>query len=189
MLAQNLEADIVHSPVGPRTSGWRADEQYLQDTRQPKVPRLLLQEKRFRYFVQRHLVDMVISGSDYASHSRAITRAARALGIPTLDLEHGYFFTRIVPNLGRPRGKMPLIFASEFVNLDNELEVELLEGDTRNFPDQGTRFLGLGTPIDDLLASFARVATSAWQPWASSPQRNRSFCWAPGAKPATCPVF
>ena len=66
----------------------------------------------------------------------------------TLDLEHGFFFTRTAPQYVRTRGWLPLFFASEHVNLDNALEKELFEEEAARFPDQGTRFLALGTPVD-----------------------------------------
>ena len=147
LLAENLARDVGASPVGP-PPGWRLDDRTIRDDIRPRVAAILLQELRFELFRQQHPVDMVISGADYGSHARVIARAARAEGTLTLDLEHGFFFTRTAPQYVRTRGWLPLFFASEHVNLDNALEKELFEEEAARFPDQGTRFLALGTPVD-----------------------------------------
>lgn len=146
VLAANLAADVCLSPVGPEP-GWQLSEAEIQETIRPRVIDMMVQELRFRVFVQQHPVDLVISGSDYGSHARVIARVAREMGIPTLDLEHGFFFNHITPEYTRTYGKLPLFFTSEYVNLDNALETELFIKDLANFPDQGTKFLSMGTPI------------------------------------------
>lgn len=145
-LAASLAADIVHSPLGPE-SGWKLDDALVHELVRPKVAAMLLDEARFRVFLEENPVDMVISGSDYSSHSRVIARTARAMGLPTLNLEHGFFFTRTAPDHVRTHGWMPAFFSSEYVNLDNALEVELLAAEQALFTQQKTNFLALGTPI------------------------------------------
>lgn len=149
LLVESLAADLRFSPVGPGPD-WRLDPRFIQESLRPRVIDLVTQDLRFRDFVQHHPVDLVISGSDYASHSRAIALAAREMGLPTLDLEHGFFFNQIASEYRHARGRMPLIFASEYVNLDNDLEREWFEEERARLPHQDTRFLSLGTPVDSV---------------------------------------
>jgi hypothetical protein len=151
VLADSLAADLGANPLAPRADQPLTPAE-INDLVRPRVERLLLEQLRFRRFAQEHQVGMVISGSDFSSHSRIIARTARALGIPTLDVEHGFFFSRLAGDWCRTRGRMPLMFTSEYVNLDNALEVELLGHEQDLFlprdPDRRVTFLGLGTPID-----------------------------------------
>lgn len=151
VLAGSLAADLGANPLDPR-AGQPLTSAEVDERVRPRVERLLLEELRFRRFTQAHPVDMVISGSDFSSHSRIIAHTARALGIPTLDIEHGFFFSRLAGDWCRTRGRMPLMFTSEYVNLDNALEVELLDHEQALFlprdPTRRVTFLGLGTPID-----------------------------------------
>jgi hypothetical protein len=128
------------------------DEREIAELVRPRVFRLVQEELRFRAFVAEHPVDMVLSGSDFSSHSRVIARTARRLGIPTLDIEHGFFFNRLTGDWCRVHGRMPLLFTSEHVNLDNALEKELFEYEQtlfpRHDPAEEVSFLALGTPID-----------------------------------------
>jgi hypothetical protein len=149
ILAGNLAADLRSSPVGPGPD-WRLDPAFIEESLRPRVTALLTQDLRFRVFAQQHPVDLVVSGSDYASHSRVIALAARDMGLPTLNLEHGFFFNQIASEHRLPRGRMPLIFASEYVNLDNDLEKEWFEQERARFPHQDLRFLSLGTPVDSV---------------------------------------
>lgn len=146
-LAESLAADVRHSPALAREN-WQADPAFVQQTLRPRVAQALIQDLQFRTFVDRHPVDLVISGSDFAAHARVMARAARRAGIRTLDIEHGFFFNHITPEYARYHGKMPLLFASEFVNLDSELEADLIRHDYDHFHPGHCRFLGLGTPID-----------------------------------------
>ncbi len=146
-LADRLARDIRHSPHSP-PEGWTPAPQYVQEVLRGKVAGALVARLRFREFHRKHPVDLVISGSDYAAHARPIVLEARQLEIPTLNLEHGFFFTRTAPGFVRRRGWMPTFFASEFVNLDNALEAALLQGELDMFGYRGPRFLTLGTPIE-----------------------------------------
>jgi hypothetical protein len=149
ILAENLAADLRASPVGPGPD-WQMDPEFIEESLRPRVTELVTQDLRFRVFTQHHPVDLVVSGSDYASHSRVIALAAREMGIPTLNLEHGFFFNQIASEYRHARGRMPQIFASEYVNLDNDLEKEWFEQERSRFPHQDTRFLSLGTPVDSV---------------------------------------
>ncbi|MBK7047622.1 MAG: hypothetical protein IPH48_14180 [bacterium] len=151
ILATNLATDMgagIQSPL----AGAPLSAREIAEVVRPRVARVLLEELRFRTFVRDHPVAMVISGSDFASHSRVIARTARQLGIRTLDLEHGFFFNRVTGDDCRVRGRMPLLFASEYVVVDNDLEKEQLEYEQTRFPGldagQEPRFLSLGTPVD-----------------------------------------
>ena len=151
VLAASLAADLRAHPLAARVAHPLSTAE-VEDLVRPRVERLLREELRFGRFAQAHPVGMVISGSDFSSHSRIIARAARAQGIPTLDIEHGFFFSRLADDWCRLRGRMPLMFTSEHVNLDNALEVELLGHEQATYPPadpaQHVTFLGLGTPID-----------------------------------------
>jgi len=151
ILAADIAADISVSPLGPPT-GWQLGTQEIEKNIRPRVVRLLLQEIHFRAFLAQHPVDMVISGADYSGQARIIARLARRLGLPTLDLEHGFFFNSFAPDYRRPKGHMPTFFASEYVNLDNELEKKLVREELSLYPDQGTTFLALGTPVETVAA-------------------------------------
>ena len=150
-LADSLATDLRANPLAPRAEQPLTAAE-IDDLVRPRVARLLMEELRFRLFAQEHRPAMVISGSDFSSHSRVVARTARSLGIPTLDIEHGFFFSRPAGDWCRVRGRMPLMFTSEYVNLDNALEVELLEHEQASFlpgdPARRVTFLGLGTPVD-----------------------------------------
>lgn len=75
---------------------------------------------------------------------------ARKLGIPTMNLEHGFFFGQIRWQFSNLKRNMPMYFASEYLNLDSPMEAEIFAEILANFPDQGTKFLGLGTPADTI---------------------------------------
>ena len=151
VLAGSLSADLAAIARGAQPAA-PLDEPEIAEAVRPRVARLLMDELRFLAFVQEHPVDMVLSGSDFGSHSRVVARTARRLGIPTLDIEHGFFFSRLAGAWCRVRGRMPLLFTSAFVNVDNELEKQLLEHEQAQFPrhhaDEEVQFLALGTPID-----------------------------------------
>jgi hypothetical protein len=145
-LAEHLAADANLATRAPVASP-DLDPETVEKILRPRVAQVLLVEAAFEAFADREPLDMVISGSDYASHARGIALAARRRKIPTLDLEHGFFFNNLTPDYLREDGNLPIFFTSEFVNLDNDLEVELTRGKLALFPDQGNTFLGLGTPI------------------------------------------
>lgn len=149
-LARQLEADVLAVDLGP-SGQWNLPGSYTQNTLRPKVARLLKTQAHLKLVHAKHPIDMLISGADYGSHARVMARTARQMGIPTLNLEHGFFFNQIRWEFYRVKRHMPMFFASEYVNLDSPLEVELFEELLANFPDQGTKFLGLGTPVDTVV--------------------------------------
>jgi hypothetical protein len=113
----------------------------------PRVERVLDGVSHFRRFHALSPVSMVVSGSDYGSHSRGVVLAAKEMGIPTLNVEHGFFFTRFDWDLIDGPGVLPTLFTSDFANLDNELEVEIFSREAAHFPHVETKFLSLGTPL------------------------------------------
>lgn len=158
-LAASLAGDLAATQAATQSATHAAaglaappDEHEIAELVRPRVERLLRDELRFRAFADQHAVDMVISGSDFSSHSRVVARVARRLGLPTLDIEHGFFFSRLAGDWCRVHGRMPLLFASEHVNLDNALEKELFEHEQalfpRHDPAESVAFLDLGTPVD-----------------------------------------
>ena len=150
ILADQLVTDIKALNAGP-SENWALPQTYIDQTLRPKVSRLLKMETHLKMVHAISPIDMVISGADYGSHARVIARTARQMGIPTLNLEHGFFFNQIRWEFCVVTRHMPMFFASEYVNLDSPLEVELFEELLANFPDQGTKFLGLGTPVDTVV--------------------------------------
>jgi hypothetical protein len=148
-LVESLEEDVVHSLIGPET-GWQLDEAFIDEKLRPRVAQLLLTEAAFRRFAEENEVSLVISGSDYGSHARVIARVARQLDLPTLNLEHGFFFNHVTRERFKKEGSLPVFFTSEYANFDNRLETELIGGKLSRLPDQGTTFLDLGTPIDSV---------------------------------------
>ena len=147
VLEQQLTADIRAVAHGP-AENWTLPDGDIRNSLLTRVSILLKQEQYFKALHAKQPIDMVISGADYGSHSRVTASTARQLGIPTLNLEHGFFFNQIRWVFSEVKGHMPMFFTSEFVNLDSMMEVELFEELLANFPDQGTTFLGLGTPVD-----------------------------------------
>ena len=150
VLADQLMKDVRAVDLGPE-GHWSLPDSYISNNLRPKVARLLKTEAHFKMVHARCPIDMLISGADYGSHARVMARVARQLGIPTLNLEHGFFFNQIRWEFYRVKRHMPMFFASEYVNLDSSMEVELFEELLANFPDQGTKFLGLGTPVDTVV--------------------------------------
>lgn len=150
VLAEQLAEDFrALQPDLP--DDWCLPVSYILKTVRPKVAQLLKMEAHFKLVHARHPIDMVISGADYGSHARMTALTARDMGIPTLNLEHGFFFGQIRWKYSNLRRNMPMYFASEYVNLDSPMEAEIFEEILTNFPDQGSTFLGLGTPVDTIV--------------------------------------
>ncbi len=145
-LAASLADDLT--AVAPSFApGWQVPRAMVQQDLQPRVEKILGDELAFRNFVARQPVDLVISGSDYSSHSRVTAMVAREMGIPTLNLEHGFFFMRFRYQGEGPRGVLPTVFTSEYANLDNPLEVDVFRQRAAAVPHLSTRYLALGTPV------------------------------------------
>ena len=105
----------------------------------------------FKKLTERIKIDMVVSNADYSVYRRPIVLEAKKLGIPTLDIEHGFFATKLEPAALIDKNRMPsLIFFSEFVNLDNQIEKEIWEKYYKlSEPGRHIQFLTLGTPNDE----------------------------------------
>lgn len=151
-LAAVMSEDLAAAGLscGPE---WRLPPDVVRSRLVPRVSHVLGLELEFRNFVARHPVDLVISGSDYGSHSRIITLVARELGIPTLNLEHGFFFSRFDQDRVDARSVLPTVFVSDFVNLDNELEKEGFAREAAARPVPASTFLALGTPMRTVAAT------------------------------------
>lgn len=96
-------------------------------------------------------VDLVIVNADYSAYSRPYVLEARRLGIRTMSIEHGYFNAFPEPSGFRtPLASTTVFrFISDFVNVDNALEVDLLEAHRQQLPDrQHVQIVPLGTPND-----------------------------------------
>ncbi len=146
VLAGSLASDLVAADVGFSTD-WQVPEEFINSEILPKVERLQTAETVFQDFHARQPVDLVISGSDYGSNARPVALAARELGIPTLNIEHGFFFTRCDPDLNEHKSVLPTRFVSEYANFDNALEVESFSKEAQDDPRGGTTFMTLGTPV------------------------------------------
>ncbi len=82
----------------------------------------------FKKLIEYVKIDLVISNADYSGMRRPITIEAKKLGIPTLNIEHGYF--AMSPGAGAliaPEKHSAWFDASDFINLDNELEKKYWE--------------------------------------------------------------
>ena len=145
ILSENLSRDVSISPLGP-APGWVMSQEKQSQMILPKVAHLLHQAQVFREFHKQQPVHMLISGADYSSHSRPIVLAARKLNVPTLDIEHGFFFSMLYSDFRPDEGRMPILFSSEYVNLDNELEVSLISDRLDSCPAISPQLLSLGTP-------------------------------------------
>ncbi|MFQ5652121.1 MAG: hypothetical protein ACE5IY_19500 [bacterium] len=104
----------------------------------------------FNRVADRVKIDMVICNADYSASRRPIVVEAKRRGIPTLDLEHG--FAAAGPGVSALRCQekpTTLSFASDYVNLDNELEREYWQGyyQAAGLADR-IKFVVNGTPND-----------------------------------------
>ncbi len=145
ILSRNLARDACISPLGP-PEGWSLPKQKHLQMILPKVANLLAKVQIFRDFHAHQPVHMLISGADYSSHSRPVVLAARDLGVPTLDIEHGYFFNLMFSAFKPDQGYIPTIFSSDYVNLDNQLEISIMTDHLEPYPTISPQLLGLGTP-------------------------------------------
>ncbi len=147
ILSSNLARDASVSPLGP-PEGWSLGRQKHLQMILPRVAHLMHQVQVFRDFQAQQPIHMLISGADYSSHSRPLVLAARDLGVPTLDIEHGFFFNLMFAAFKPDQGYIPTLFSSEFVNLDNPLEVSIMTDHLDDYPTISPLLLGLGTPVD-----------------------------------------
>ncbi len=152
VLAGSLAADLTAVPVG-FAPDWQVPAGYVESALVPRVDQMLSRETDFRRFHAEHPVDLVLSGADYGSVARVVVLAARELAIPTLNIEHGFFFSRFDPELVTDKAVLPTVFASEYANLDNALEVAGFAGQNSANPAAATRFLALGTPVETVAAA------------------------------------
>lgn len=105
----------------------------------------------FKKLVNYIKIDMVVCNADYSGMRRPIIMEARRLGIPTLNIEHGYFAMAPLPSALKDPQKHSAWFAiSDFVNLDNELEKIYWEESCKlNNINTPTQFIVNGTPNDN----------------------------------------
>lgn len=101
----------------------------------------------FRKLAEKVKIDMVVSNADYSGLRRPVIIEAKKLGIPTFNIEHGFFAACPAPSALKSKSAYSSCFAiSDYVNLDNNLEKEYWEaqysygdvGDSVNFVVNGT---------------------------------------------------
>ncbi len=147
ILNENLSRDVSVSPLGP-APGWSLDKHKHEQVVMRKVANILYQMQVFKKFNALQPVHMLISGADYSSHSRPLVMVAKDLNIPSLDVEHGFFFSTMFAKFKPDQGNIPTLFASDFVNLDNNLEVSIISDHLAAFPTLSPQLLAMGTPGD-----------------------------------------
>lgn len=152
VLADSLAADLTALDVGFEPD-WRVPGDFIQENLVPRINELLTRESDFRRFHAQQPVDLVISGADYGSQARVVVLAARQLGVPTLNLEHGFFFSRFDSERVTEKSVLPTVFTSDYANLDNALEVAGFARDADRFGLTNSRFLSLGTPVETVCAA------------------------------------
>lgn len=105
----------------------------------------------FKKLIKHIKIDMVVSNADYSGMRRPIVIEARRHGIPTLNIEHGYFAMAPLPFALKDPKKHSAWFAiSDFVNLDNELEKTHWEENLKlNNIKTPVKFIVNGTPNDN----------------------------------------
>lgn len=91
-------------------------------------------------------IDAVVTSTDYTRHARPILYMAAQLGIPTVHVEHGLFAMEPYPPPGQKQQTMAP-FASNYVILDNPLEVDIYQ--KRDLQSSVKQLLPLGTPLDN----------------------------------------
>ncbi|MBN2718090.1 MAG: glycosyltransferase [Deltaproteobacteria bacterium] len=98
--------------------------------------------------VRQQRIDMVVTGADYIHYNRPFTFAAAKLGIPSVHIEHGLL--ALTPYPSNPELESHIRFASNYVVLDNELEVDIFSRYRRQA--NVTQLLPLGAPLDNSVA-------------------------------------
>ncbi|MBN2527086.1 MAG: hypothetical protein JXR76_11885 [Deltaproteobacteria bacterium] len=91
-------------------------------------------------------IDAVVTCTDYTPQARPVIYMAQQLGIPTVQVEHGLFSTHPYPPPGTEHLSLAP-FASNFVILDNQLEVDIYQ--RYNLQSSVKQLLPLGTPLDN----------------------------------------
>ncbi len=103
----------------------------------------------FKRLAEKIQIDMVVTNADYSVFRRPIVVEAKRLGIPTLDIEHGFFAMSPEPSVLVEESRGPsLLFLSDFVNVDNQIEKELWGKYQKIGFNKNVKFLALGTPND-----------------------------------------
>ena len=90
----------------------------------------------------------VVTSADYDGLRRPWVLASRAQAIPTLCIEHGFLAPIPQPEVMKPEFRRHLAYASDFVNLDNEIEVGAARQAHAAMRPEATppEFLAHGTP-------------------------------------------
>ena len=103
----------------------------------------------FKLFIKRYPIDLVITNYDSLAMRRPPVIEARKAGIPTLNLEHGFFGLRMNPEYCPSGTDFDLHFISEYENFDNEYEKRIWESYAAlSFQKYPINFLAFGTPND-----------------------------------------
>lgn len=101
----------------------------------------------FRRLVQKEKIDLVMVNSDYSAYRRTIVLEAKKHGIPTFNVEHGFFAMEPEPEAMQPEFLPSMPFVSDYINLDNEIERDIWQKHARvaNLDGQ-MHFVVNGTP-------------------------------------------
>lgn len=114
-----------------------------------KAVRAILVSRVVGTLCDRKAIDMVVTNADYSGWRRPAVVAARDRGIPTLTIEHGFFCARPEPQACRPGTASPFLYVSDYVNLDNPLDLDIVRQLREAAGTQSTsELLALGTPKD-----------------------------------------
>ena len=101
----------------------------------------------FRNLAKRVKIHLLIVNSDWIYGKRCLVVEAQRLGIPTLNIEHAFYAW--LPEPEAYRFRPPLRFLSDYVNLDNELDKEIVEKYYKAAEyERKITFLANGTPTD-----------------------------------------
>lgn len=110
----------------------------------------------FRKLAARVKIDLLVVNSDWIHGKRCLVVEAKRLGIPTLNIEHAFYGW--LPEPEAYRFRPPLRFLSDYVNLDNELDKEIVEKYYKAAGyERKITFLANGTPTD---ADYDIICTS-----------------------------
>ena len=94
-------------------------------------------------------VDLVVTNADYDMNQRPIVILAKERGIPTFNIEHGYFAHSPYPSAIHEEHFSPPNFASDYLNFDNEMERSYFSQYKSMVPSwENKEILALGTPLD-----------------------------------------
>lgn len=113
----------------------------------------------FQRFVEKIGVDLVLTNADCCPVRRTLIIQAKRLGIPTLNIEHGFNYSLLPdPEVFKHPVLPHPVFVADHVNLDNNIEIERWKSYFNFIGDDiaTPRFTALGTPNN--VSSDARIS-------------------------------